>query len=709
MTATLTAARSADPIALQLLFTRLDAIAEEGVLAIERTAISPAVAEAKDCTCTILGPTGDLLVGGGALGFHFGAANIAIKAILDLHGDSLAPGDVFFGNDPHSNIAIHTQDVMVAYPVFAQGTLAAWMVASAHMIDLGGMKFGSWAPDATECYQEAIRMPPVRLYRAGVEQVDVWAILRNNIRVPTLVEMDIRALIAGCYVAGSKLVALIEENDGIAEFAELIEGMGTVLTTEFRRRIATITEGTYRATGWSEWSTEFYKLPCALTVENKKLVFDFAGAPPQCEHFINSKPWIIKALLMPHIHSLLAIDLPLSQALYDFVELRCPEGSVVNSRPPAPVASSHIDVGGHSAAIAISALLLAIAASPDCAARDHLASVMPLCNHCLQTWSFKGFDGNFDGFLTLDGSCSGGPGTIDHDGADLQFFVYGKHAPLEIIAAEVYESWYPVLIAERRVRPGTNGAGRFRAGGGAHMSFEPYGVEKITGVMIGSREHMETPGFAGGFPGGTTNIEIRRASGEIEQIAVQDDDVTVYAGERFSFSMSSSGGYGDPLDREPASVLEDVLAGRLTADEAKSAYGVILSDRSFDGSATATCREALLAQRLADADPAAIPLRAQEHAVDASAPEQPFYPGIVQRGSVLVSERSGALLAIAPGNWTDGCPVLRRTRMTRAGVEVTVNAYLDPLTGHSLAVDSIPSGEPVSFGTSPARWRDCAD
>ena len=126
---------------------------------------------------------------------------------------------------------------MIAVPVFSGGVRVAWMVASAHMINMGGLQFGSCSPLATECYQEAIRLPPVRLYRKGEEQHDIWDILRNNIRVPDLVEMDMRALIAGCHVAAEKLIELIGELNDAARFASLAEGMNSLLDAELARAV----------------------------------------------------------------------------------------------------------------------------------------------------------------------------------------------------------------------------------------------------------------------------------------------------------------------------------------------------------------------------------------------------------------------------------------------------------------------------------------
>ncbi len=213
-----------DPITLEVLRTRLEAISDESAMTIERTAISPVVTESKDYSATLLDGEGDLISGGGRIEYHFGAAQNAVRSTIARHGATIAAGDVFLANDPHNGGGLHAQDVMVQQPVFVDGEMVAWVVNSAHLMDMGGMVMGSWAPAATECFQEAIRFPPVRLFRAGVEEVDVWAIFRNNVRISALVEMDLRALVAGCHVAEDKLIEVIG-GMGVAPFGRAVAAL----------------------------------------------------------------------------------------------------------------------------------------------------------------------------------------------------------------------------------------------------------------------------------------------------------------------------------------------------------------------------------------------------------------------------------------------------------------------------------------------------
>src|SRR5471030_1295851 len=158
-----------DPIDLEVVRSRLEAIGEQAALAVEHTAISPTITESKDYSVTIMDPAGGIIVGSGMVLFHFGAASYSIKATIERFGDTIAPGDVFFANDPHHGGGLHPQDVMIQRPIFHQDELVGWVGLSAHMMDMGGMVVGSFAPQATDCYQEGLRLPAVRLFRKGEE------------------------------------------------------------------------------------------------------------------------------------------------------------------------------------------------------------------------------------------------------------------------------------------------------------------------------------------------------------------------------------------------------------------------------------------------------------------------------------------------------------------------------------------------------------
>jgi N-methylhydantoinase B len=693
------APKGVDFIKAELLRFRLDAICADGGRAIERTAISPIVTDSKDYSCTLLDADGRLVVGGGKIRLHFYGASSSVKAILAAHGGTLAPGDLFLANDPHHGGALHPQDVFVILPVFVDQQLVSWIAASAHMLDMGGMAQGSYAADATECYQEAIRFPPVRLSRAGVEQSDIWAILKNNIRIPAVVEMDMRSLAAGCNVAAGELTKIVEDM-GVEAYAGALDELADRVRRDVRRRINELEPGQYRAESWVEWREELYHVPCMLTVSRDKLSFDFTGASPQSTHFMNSKDFVVTSEIGADLSSHFANDLPLNHGLFDCFEAICPPGTIVNCLPPAPIGNAHMDVGMTTAECAIRALMMAIEASPNSSARGFLMPPAPASGYTAQIWGGKNEDGEPLYWTMTEAMAVGGAGSAARDGTDLGVYQIGQSNLLEYPDVEVWESWYPWRIVSKRLLYGPSGSGTQRAGGRLEIVYEPYGVDMLTGSAIGNRQRVPLVGFAGGYPGGTTATFIERADGAREHVYPQAAGLVLNRGDRFICLNAGGGGWGDPLDRPLELVEADVRQGRITRDDALEDYGVVVGDAQ----ATESRRNQRLRARLELATAAKKSL-AWSDVPDGWRDQQspaPLTSGVEQQGGVAVSVRSGAPLALTPDHWTDGCPVIRD--FLPMGERVEAVAYLDPVTGHTLFVDVVAEGSERSFRTEPSRW-----
>jgi N-methylhydantoinase B len=224
------------------------------------------------------------------------------------------------------------------------------------------------------------------------------------------------------------------------------------------------------------------------------------------------------------------------------------------------------------------------------------------------------------------------------------------------------------------------------------LAFTVDGSPELTGASIGGHGHVPMPGTAGGAPGRGASIELHDRDGEATPIGTLTQGFRLPEGHSYVVYAAGGGGWGDPLDRDAAAVLDDVATGLISAGQAREVYGVDASD------GTTSRRTEILRARLASARPAAA--RPGAVAAEASAPKLPLAPGVEQRGGVAVSARSGAILAHAPAHWTDGCPVL--VQEVAEGVET--RSYLDPATGHILHAEVAIAGEPRSFESSPKRW-----
>ena len=697
-----------DSVAVELLRTQVQAIADEAADTVERTAISPIVVESQDYGSVLLDADGNLVAGGGQALLHRIGATRAVRATIARYGDTIADGDVYLSNDPHNGGGMHPSDVMVQRPIFVDGVRVGWAALSAHLMDMGGMAVGSWAPHATECFQEALRIPPVRLAKEGVEVSDVWDMFRNNVRFSDLVEMDLRSLIAGSFVAQRKLQALVAPM-GAERYRVGLERLIESTAEEMQRRIRQLQPGRYSFTGWSEWGEEFIATPCELTISPEGLHFDFAGAPEQIPFFINSKPYIITTLFMPLLASLMAPDLPYNEGLIRSVTLDCPEGSVVNCRPPAPANCGHMHLGQTAAESMSHCLRLAVLASPQSQAATQLGGFDCQSAHAPNSYWGTMADGSMESWMMFDGLMIGQSASPGRDGVDytvrpidLPGRPSSQPTPLDV---ELYESWYPILMHERGPVPGAYGAGRWRSGASLTARFSPRGTETLFASMLGYRGFIPLPGIAGGAPGRAVTLQVERADGTLEGLAMNDSNVAMSPQDVFRLTNASGGGWGDPADRDAAAVAADVAAGRYDEQVARDVYGVVLSDEGVDAAATATTRDALRQARLAAAT---TPVR--EHPADrdgalegARDRTRPLYVGVVELDGVAYAEESGAALTRAPGHWTDGCPVLETTL---DGSPVRVCSYLDPATGRVLTSDVIPPGVVRSFASEPAFWSE---
>jgi N-methylhydantoinase B len=690
-----------DPIDLEVLRSRLESIGEQACRAVEHTAVSPAVTESKDYSVTLLDKEGNLIHGAGIVTFHYGAACHAVRSTIARYGAAIRPGDVFLSNDPHNGGGLHPQDVMVQQPIFFDGQLVAWSVVSAHLMDMGGMVIGSFAPEATECYQESFRIPPVRLFREGEEVSDVWDLLRINVRMSELVEMDMRGLVAGAHFACERVKDVIQQT-GTQTFLQSLKVIRELTEIEFRRRVSLIADGTYRVTSWTEFHKEFYRVPCTLTVQGDALTFDFEGASPQCDHFFNSKPYIVAAELVVLVANMLAPDLPFNEGMFSPITLKCPERSIVNCEPPAPISAAHIHVSLNAAGVGMDTLMLALGASPDSPQRGFLGGASWESAIGPQIWSWQLPGGEPDAFLVLDGQWAGGSAGAERDGNDHGRNTVGPAIEASYPDIEVLESWFPLLFLERAARSGVEGSGAFRSGGGNQFSFRPHGTTAITGTTFGMRRWLPLQGIAGGSPGACNELLVHRADGTIDTLEVSGSGFVVNEGDWYQIRVASGGGFGDPLNRDPAAVETDIEEERVSQELARQAYGVVVGDSD----ATEELRRSIRQERLARAEPAAKPISRDD--VSPAGEQQPLYPGIVQVGTVAIAEKSGAPLAVAPDHWTDGCPLMIERRWGADGPDVLYRSWLDPETGDVMHVEVALAGEERGFLVAPNRWTGAA-
>src|SRR5437867_3759195 len=531
--------------------------------AIVKTAVSPLISEARDFSCILYDAAGRIVATAATVPFHFGVCAGPIAAVLARFGKPIAPGDVFLANDPHDGGGLHLQDVVVMRPIFRRRARIGWASASGHMVDMGGMVPGSFAPGARDCYQEGVRVPPVRILSAGEPVDDVWRLLLNNVRQPATVEMDLKSLVAGTHVAAEKVLEL-EGEVGASVLRAALHAIRRRSERVLRARIAELPRGEYRHRGWVDFHEEASLVRCTLRVAGRELVFDYSGSASECPYFFNSKPEIVRSELVVRVHQILAADVPFTDGVLRPVRVVAPEGSIVNARPPAPLAAAHMHVGLMAMELGETCLKKALACTVQMGRlAERITAPGGTTGMGLSSWHGD------ETFLVMDGNAVGAGGAWERDGIDMTGSNYGGPG-LVYPDVETVEQSYPVRYRWKRLRRDAGGAGRFRGGASVEAAFIPTGEEPLEGTTLGMRRAIPPPGLFGGYPGACTSFAIGK-----RPIGLNAAGLRLSPGETFRFANASGSGLGDPLEREPERILADLREGYVTRAAARAVYGVV--------------------------------------------------------------------------------------------------------------------------------------
>jgi N-methylhydantoinase B len=555
---------------LTLLHNRLVSICREMGVATMKTAYSPVFNEGFDFVCALFDLQGRMISQAEYNPSMLGAANFAVRWVLEeLGADSFAPGDVWIHNDPYRG-GCHLPEHMVMRGIFAGEELVAFAAAIGHVAEIGGRAVGGLAGDATDIYQEGLRLPPVRLVAAGEEVRDVWKILLTNHRTPKLTWGDLHALMGGLTIAERRVSALYLER-GVAATQDDTEELMARAEAWMRREIAEIPSGEY---GFSDVmendgiTPDPYTIRVCVTVRDDEVIADFTGTDRQARGPINATYAVTAAATYNAVFQLTDPDVPRNFGCYRPIRIIAPPGSLVNVVHPGA------EVGGNSETHCriIGVVLGALAAAlPD---RAVAADGATGCN-----FIFGGFDPQTgEPYANYHFENVGWGAAAAHDGNDAQC------APLAIsrnVPVEVFDTRYPLRTESLRLATDSGGAGRHRGGLGTERIFQVLAAEITVGALF-DRALVAPWGLAGGLPGGTASIAIRQA-GEVRFRSFSEafgtlsptkfSNIAVHSGDLIRIVSSGGGGYGNPTERPGELVQRDVRDRYVSAAMARELYG----------------------------------------------------------------------------------------------------------------------------------------
>ena len=558
-----------DAITLSVIQAGLKQVCDEMDLSFSRAAFSPVIAEANDRSDGIYAADNGSLIaqGAGGLPVFVGTMQYSTSELIRLIGEGKVcapePGDIYIVNDPYLG-GTHLMDVRFVRPYYRQNKLWCWLSNTGHWPDTGGAVPGGFSASATEVEQEGLRLPPVKLFKKGELDQEIYSIICSNIRVADQRVGDVKAQAAALEVGADRLDQLLERyGDKTVDLA--IKELHVRAATQMRQLISEMPEGSWQSVAFVDSDgvvDEPLRINLKVTKDFDKLVFDFSGSSPPCRGPMNS----VLATTMSSVY--LAIrhifpEVPICAGAFEPLEIIRPENTFLDARYPRPVSGCAAEVSQRIAEAVFAAI------------------VQPLPNRV--TAAPAGTSGNFalGGFDADQGrdfvmyQLSGGGygGSAEGDGLSNGCSTIGisKAPPVEIM-----EQTFPVLYHHYRLREGSAGPGFARGGFGLDYKLElRNGEARASFVMDHGR--FGPQGALGGGDGAVNKVMILRGEERyVPQHLSKEQDISMAPGDMVWVRTPGGGGYGDPFKRPLQAVFKDVSLGRVSIEQARKFYGVIV-------------------------------------------------------------------------------------------------------------------------------------
>lgn len=569
-----------DPVTLAVLRGRLEQIADEMDATLFRSAFNPIIAEAHDASHGLYhAETGETLVQGkSGLPVFVGAMAFAVKAVIDRAAaqGGPQPGDVWIFNDPYDG-GTHLSDFKLVRPFFHDGNLFCWLASVGHWHDVGGAVPGNYNPAATECFQEGMLIPPVKLYDAGSYRPDIVAILQANSRLPGSLYGDLNGQINALELGERRLALLLDEY-GARTVADALEELKARAATLMRDLIASLPDGRYEAEDFLDndgIDDVPLKIALAIEVSGDRMHLDFSGTSGACAGPVNiARSTAIAScyVALKHVFQ----DVPANAGVLEPIDFTIPEDCLLSVQAPKPV-------GGYTETIlrVIDTVFVALAAAaPErvngCAYGT--INALSLAGHRKdgRRWvMFSFFGGGHGGHPEGDG--------LNHGNAPISTATI---PPLEIL-----ESAYPVRFTEWALRPDSGGAGETRGGCGAVYEIELL-EEKADAFLFGERGRYRPPGVVGGGAAAANRFAYQDGDGWREPpMTSKMLGMKLSRGRRVRLETPGGGGYGNPRQRPAEAIARDVRLGYLSPEAARRDYACVVSaDGEYDAAATEALR-----------------------------------------------------------------------------------------------------------------------
>jgi N-methylhydantoinase B len=575
--------RGVDPVTVELVQGAMETIAYEMATHVSLTATTPILNQSNERNATILDASGALAALSVGIPQFMLSSTLPVRFALDFFGrDGLYDGDVLVANDPYHGGG-HLPDYNVFAPVFHEGELVLIASIQCHHADTGGGMPGGYNADAADIWAEGVRFPTLKLYERGVERRDLIYMMQVNNRTPTFIG-DIRAQIGAAQLGVRRLKEVLATH-GTESVRDSVDAMIVHAARRFREEVRQWRDGVYESDVYVDHDPKGNRdihLHCAVTVRGDRLKIDFTGSDDRPHIQAYSSFGNTRGYVVAQLASMMDPTIPKNEGFFNAIELVVPEGSCLNPPPGKSVAAGTHHPGtevGEAIAKALEAVI------PERTCPQVYKIGMPTVIYGTDPRTGLLFiDNSAD---TIAAHCSA---VFGRDGWGSMNVSFGN---LIRATAEINESIYPQRQLARDCITDSGGPGEFRGGCGTLYRKQLLVPADVYTYVVGRRYPM--PGIAGGKPGAPNRLELK-VGGKAEEAGGTTSLVRHEAGEAIAYHYGGGGGWGDPLDRDPAKVLEDVLDEYVSIASARDDYGVVITgslealDVVVDADATALLR-----------------------------------------------------------------------------------------------------------------------
>jgi N-methylhydantoinase B len=578
-----------DPITLEVICESLIAVVREMRATIIRASYSSVIYEFDDFSCALFGPDGHMVAQSWDHPGHVLPLPWGVRCALEDFAGDLHPGDAILLNDPYRG-GTHLNDVTLLCPVFDDaGNMMIFPAVRAHWVDVGGMVPGSYSGLSTNIYQEGVRIPPIRIISRGQVDRAAMTLLMANMRVPEEREGDFYASLGACKVAEQRIRRIVAKY-GMQTVQEAVRINLDRTERRLRERIRALPDGDYVYEDYLEFYNQGRFDPVLarirLTVDGDQIIADFAGTNPQVPGVVNCSLAVVGAGVFVAVKATLDPGGAVNEGAFRPITLKAPEASIFDVRSDAP-AGAHGEVRKRAVSLTMGALAQVI---PDLVSGDLCGSSFP---NAIGGWNKR----RNRQYVYYESPAGGNGGFAGGDGPSAFVNIDFGNLP-SIHNAESIENEMPLLVESCALRSDGGGEGCQRGGVGMVRQIRVLDDEASYSVLS-DRAVLPPWGVLGAGGGAPYHLSVRRGAatvtfdtpGKVTGQPVYRDDVVV-------MRSSGGGGYGDPLDRNPDLVRQDVEQGYVSAERAEAGYGVVLdAGGAVDAVATAARRAALREQQ----------------------------------------------------------------------------------------------------------------